>query len=605
MKRHHLLLQQIQAHLPEELANALPDSFLDSISAHYQKADQERNAVTESHSILHASLNSIYEAIMVVNLQGEISLFNPNFRSMFRIEDHHSSIETIVHLKDLLEEQLHQDSRLIEKINYSISHPETVTEYEFTTVHNKSIEAYSSPQWLGEKVVGQVWSFRDITELKLKEEEAKHRAYHDLLTGLPNRRLLSIKLNQALEKAAEHDNKTAVLFIDLDGFKDVNDSLGHRIGDTILKEVARRMEDRLPKDCLLARHDGDEFVVVLENQDNTVVAMTKAQELLEEFSEPFQVGNDNIYLSASIGVAIFPDHGDEAEKLISNADIAMYSAKQQGKNTCQQFLLESDAQTCHRLRIRNQIKTALEEEQFELFFQPKIDLETGSIRGAEALIRWRESDGHYKSPVEFIPIAEESGQIIPISQWVINRCCQHIQSWQDDLEDDFVLALNISAKHFQKGMLQEDMAMALQKYQVDPSKLELEVTETAIMDDIDLAIETLRELKRLGIRTAIDDFGTGHSSLNYLRRLPIEVLKIDKSFIDDILTSKEDRTLVKGIIDMVHALGIEVVAEGVENHHIAEQLHTMSCDLVQGFHYCKPIPEQEFLGLMRERLCYI
>jgi len=310
-------------------------------------------------------------------------------------------------------------------------------------------------------------------------------------------------------------------------------------------------------------------------------------------------------MSVSIGVTIAPDYGDEADKLISNADMAMYQAKQKGKNTYEFFNTSKDTEAYHRLTIRNQINVALENKEFELFFQPKICLESGSIKGAEALIRWKSEDGSFRSPMEFIPIAEESGQIIPISQWVIQRCGEHLNDWKSHLDDDFVLALNISAKHFQKGQLQADMAQVLNQLNIDPSKLELEVTETAIMDDLDLAVDTLNELKKLGIRTAIDDFGTGHSSLSYLRKLPIEVLKIDKSFIDEILISQEDRTLVKGIIDMVHALGIEVVAEGVENHQMAELLQEMNCDLVQGFHYCKPISEADFMELIKSRQCYI
>ncbi|MFT6122161.1 MAG: EAL domain-containing protein (putative c-di-GMP-specific phosphodiesterase class I) [Oleiphilaceae bacterium] len=310
-------------------------------------------------------------------------------------------------------------------------------------------------------------------------------------------------------------------------------------------------------------------------------------------------------MSASIGIALAPDHGNSPDQLISNADIAMYQAKQRGKNAFVIYQNKLNEQAPHRLKIRNQLSIALEKNQFELFFQPKISLETGTIKGAEALIRWSTTDGQYRSPLEFIPIAEENGQIIPISQWVIKRCCQYLKDWQNDLDDDFVLALNISARHFHKGLLQQDMAKIISEVGIDPTKLELEVTETAIMDDIDLAVQTLTELKKMGIRTAIDDFGTGHSSLSYLRKLPIEILKIDKSFIDEILISQEDQTLVRGIINMVHALGIEVVAEGVENHSMASLLQEMNCDLVQGYHYCRPVPEKEFIELIRNRQCYI
>lgn len=605
MTHHHLLSKQIETYLTPEMSEALPKGFVDAINNSYRLADQESDALKASASLLHTCLNSIHEAILAIDLQGNIQLFNPNFRSLFRLDDSRQEIESLAQLADYFSNKLGETNHPINTIQNALKHPERISDHEFTLNSNRTIEAFSSPQWLGESIVGQVWSFRDITDVKLQEEEAKHRAYHDFLTGLPNRRLLTQRLNQVLQSASGEQDKTVVLFIDLDGFKDVNDFLGHNIGDMMLKEVAERLLNFLPKNSLLARHGGDEFVAILDQQQNTIRAIEISQKILQSFHEPFNIGPEPLSMSASIGIASAPEHGDDADKLISHADIAMFNAKQQGKNTFQLYHIEKEEPTSHRLKIRNELNTAIENDAFELFFQPKISLDTGSIKGAEALIRWPNGDGSYRSPMEFIPIAEENGQIIPISQWVIRQCCKHLQAWQSDLDEDFVLALNISAKHFQKGQLQEDIATTLKAFDIEPRRLEIEVTETAIMDDIDLAVETLEQLKELGIRIAIDDFGTGQSSLNYLRKLPIEILKIDKSFIDEILTSKEDRTLVKGIIDMVHALGIEVVAEGVENHHMAELLHDMDCDLVQGYHYCKPVPEQEFLGLMQESLCYI
>jgi EAL domain-containing protein (putative c-di-GMP-specific phosphodiesterase class I) len=344
----------------------------------------------------------------------------------------------------------------------------------------------------------------------------------------------------------------------------------------------------------------------MENQRSSHLAEAFSNRVLQSFqSQPFQLGEDGIYISTSIGIAIAPEHGDDTDKLVAHADIAMYQAKTHGKNNYKIFRADREDMPSHRLKIRNQLKQALEQDEFELFFQPKISLESGMIKGAEALIRWQSSKGEYRSPIEFIPIAEESGQIVPISQWVIRRSCQYLKSWGEFLPEDFALALNISAKHFQRGQLQADIAALLKQFDIRPSQLELEVTETAIMDDVALAAETLKALKALGIRTAIDDFGTGHSSLSYLRKLPIEILKIDKSFVDEILSSREDRTLVKGIIDMVHALGIEVVAEGVENHEMAMLLNDMKCDLVQGYHYCRPVCEAEFIELIRSQQCYL
>lgn len=570
-----------------------------------QTLEATKNALQESNSMLEASLNATHEALLGFDLFGNIRLFNSNFRSLFGLDGLTRAPQSLNDFIALAESRIEQPSVLIREIRHTLANPTQQSECEFRTTLGRTIECYSNPQWLGQKVAGQVWSFRDISELKLKEEEARHRAYHDILTGLPNRRLLSLRLNQALQQDAQHGRQTIVLFMDLDGFKDVNDSLGHSVGDALLKDVSMRLESLLPRNTTLYRHGGDEFVAIMEGQYSTLLAEDFASRTLEAFHSAFPLGDEDVYISTSIGIAVAPQHGTDTDKLVAHADIAMYQAKQKGKNTFKIYQPDREAMPSHRLKIRNQLNIALEQDEFELFFQPKISLESGTIKGAEALIRWRPDGGDYRSPIEFIPIAEESGQIVPISQWVIRRCCQHLNDWKEFLPEDFVLALNISAKHFQRGKLQSDMAIALTQFSVPASQLELEVTETAIMDDVDLAVETLNELKRLGIRTAIDDFGTGHSSLSYLRKLPIEILKIDKSFIDEILSSKEDRTLVKGIIDMVHALGIQVVAEGVENHEMAVLLHEMRCDLVQGYHYCRPICEAEFIELIKRRQCYL
>lgn len=634
---HRLIQRQIKKFLPSDFQIDEFAAFINSVDQAYLQSDndrallersieltsqelRERNeelqkqiselkatqlALKESHSLLHASLASSHEAILVLDLKGNIRLYNPNFSKMFHIDLEEQAISNISELMLKADLLIPPPNNFTNELENSLLEPEHQSIIEFRTRFGRTIEAYSNPQKRLAEVIGQVWSFRDISDLKLKEEEARHRAYHDLLTGLPNRRLLANRLNDALDQAKETSFLTIVLFIDLDGFKDVNDSLGHGVGDSLLKSITNRLEALLPEDCLLSRHGGDEFIAVMEKQENSQESQRFAQSIVDSFNTPFNLDEEAIYMSASIGISIAPIHGTSSEKLISHADIAMYQAKKRGKNTFVIYDEELNSQPAYRLKVRNQINIALEQEQFELYFQPKIDLETGSIKGAEALIRWPQEDGSFRSPLEFIPIAEENGQIIPISQWVIIKCCEYLHIWQDDLDDDFVLALNISARHFHRGLLQEDLAISLKTHSIDPSKLELEVTETAIMDDLDLAVQTLNELKKMGIRTAIDDFGTGHSSLSYLRKLPIEILKIDKSFIDEILISQEDRTLVRGIINMVHALGIEVVAEGVENHQMATLLQEMHCDLVQGYHYCAPIPAQEFLSMVKSRKCFI
>lgn len=637
MPYHRLTARQIKKLLPADIKPEDIAAFLDAVDQAYVQADEDRvllersveltsqeliernqelqtqiaklnatqSALKDSHALLHASLISSHEAILLLSLEGKIRLYNPNFSRLFHVDLKEQAIVTIHELLTEIDLLIPPPNNISMEILRSLSEPNHHAICEFKTRFGRTIEAHSKPQKKGLEIIGQVWSFRDISELKLKEEEAKHRAYHDLLTGLPNRRLLSVRLNEALSASKLSEHLTIVLFIDLDGFKDVNDSLGHGVGDTLLKSITGRLEQLQPENCLLSRHGGDEFVAVLERQANSKTAQEFAKKLVDSFSLPFHLGEEIIYMSASIGISIAPMHGQTSERLVSHADIAMYQAKKRGKNTYVIYDDDLNSQPAHRMKVRNQVNIALEQEQFELFFQPKVCLETGSIKGAEALIRWRQQDGSLRSPLEFIPIAEENGQIIPISQWVIHKCCEYLQRWKPHLEDNFVLAINISARHFHRGLLQEDLAMSLGKFSIDPRKIELEVTETAIMDDVDLAVQTLKELKRMGIRTAIDDFGTGHSSLSYLRKLPIEILKIDKSFIDEILTSHEDRTLVRGIIEMVHALGIQVVAEGVENHQMASLLREMNCDLVQGYHFCPPIPASDFLKLVINRQCYL
>lgn len=635
MAHHSLIRSQIKQHLDEQTTHLTP--FIEAVNQAFDQSDadkreleatirdnqaelEQRNAelaaqirelqntktaLQESYSLLQTSLSSTYDGLFLIDTNGSIRLTNPNFNKMFRMNTFNAGLAHVNDFVEHTETIVNENSQFGVALRKSIEAPEHSINIEITTKDGRWIEAHSKAHWYVNEIVGQVWSFRDVSALKLKEKEAEHRTFHDFLTGLPNRRSLLARLRKSIDESLHVQNDVIVMFIDLDGFKDVNDSLGHSVGDSLLIEVARRMESKLPRNATLTRHGGDEFVAILARQQGLHEAHTYSERILGCFSAPYHIGKQDIYMSVSIGIASMKDHGEDPGRLITCSNLAMTQAKKQGSNIYQLYDASTSSQCEHRLRIRNEINQALEQDQFELFFQPKICLESGIIKGAEALIRWRMSDGSFRSPMEFIPIAEESGQIIPITQWVIRKCCEYLKEWMPHLDSDFVLALNISAKHFQRGLLQEHVAEVLRDVKTLPSMLELEVTETAIMDDIDLAVSTLNELKRLGIRTAIDDFGTGYSSLSYLRKLPIEVLKIDKSFIDEIPESAEDRTLVKGIIDMVHALGIEVVAEGVENHEMAVLLQNMNCDLVQGYHYCRPIADKDFISLIKESLCYI
>ncbi len=573
-----------------------------------------KSALESSHELLQATLNSTYDGLMVLDLKGKIRLHNPAMRNLFgAIVDLNTFDGFWRHCYSRLtlpgktrkrkkpkSKNAQGSKKAAELLSAMAKSPEEPQFLELVLDGAVTLEVHSLPQF-SEKppktVIGQVLCFRNVTELKLREAEARHRAYHDQLTGLPNRSLFSEQIEEAMRKGERRNLKTILLFIDLDGFKDVNDTLGHSIGDILLKEAADRLEASLHPEDTLSRHGGDEFIAMLELQKDSARATQAAEAILEALQTPFVLGKEHVVMSASVGIAIAPNDGAEPDTLINKADLAMYHAKEQGKNNYQFFAKELERLSCHRLSIRSQLKHALDNEMFTLYFQPKISLASGIIEGAEALIRWPLGDGKFHSPMEFIPVAEETGQIIGISQWVIRRCAEYLQAWQKDLPSYFSLAINISAKHFRRGV-REDIEQVLVSHQIKPSQLEIELTETAVMDDVEQAIEILQALREVGIKTAIDDFGTGYSSLGYLRRLPIDILKIDKSFIDEILTTPEDRVLVKGIIEMVHALGISVVAEGIEKKEMGILLKHMHCDMAQGYYFCKPIPADEFIKLI-------
>jgi len=465
------------------------------------------------------------------------------------------------------------------------------------------------PKWLdlvavrsepGRAVTHYLAFFNDLSASKVAEERIRLLAYHDPLTGLPNRLLLTDRLAHALASARRRAGYLALLFVDLDRFKNVNDSLGHAVGDKLLWEIARRLNTCVREEDTVARVGGDEFVIVLENLSDKQDAVCIANKIHQAFERPIDIDTHCLHASASIGIALYPDDGDNAEILMQNADTAMYQAKASGRNNFQFFAPFMNAHVRERLDLENTLRLALERGQFELYFQPIVDLAGGDIPCAEALIRWRHPEHGLVSPDKFIPIAEETGFITQIGDWVLARACMELAGWRAAGVRAPRLSLNVSARQFRQPGLAERIRQILLMHDVDAGQIDLEVTEGALMEQPDVAARILGELKAMGLGIVIDDFGTGYSSLAYLKTFPIDKLKIDRSFVRDILTDNSDREITLAVIDLSHNLGLKVVAEGVEEPGQLEFLRNHGCDAVQGYYYSRPLPADAFLAYLRD-----
>jgi len=437
-------------------------------------------------------------------------------------------------------------------------------------------------------------------QLEEVNAQLQHVAMHDALSGLPNRLLLADRLSQAIAQAERHQNRFAVFVVDLDRFKAINDSLGHLAGDAMLKEVARRLASVLRKADTLARLGGDEFVLVLNEISSAQDVETIAGRVLADIARPVKLSDLELHTSASIGISLFPADGTDAETLLQHADAAMYHAKKNGRNTYQLFVLAMNAFAKDRLELENGLRRALVQGEFVLHYQPKVDVRDGGIDSAEALIRWQHPTRGLTGPLDFIPLAEESGLILPIGEWVLREACRQACAWQTAGLRPLRVAVNLSAQQFRQKNLVAVVRSALNAARLEPRYLELELTESAVMHDAEQSIEILQQLSALGVRISVDDFGTGYSSLSYLRRLPLDKLKIDRAFIRDVVTSRDDAAIVRAIVSLAHNLRLKVIAEGVETPDQLAFLRELGCDQYQGYHYSVPVPDNVFVEMLRE-----
>jgi diguanylate cyclase (GGDEF)-like protein/PAS domain S-box-containing protein len=442
----------------------------------------------------------------------------------------------------------------------------------------------------------------DVTDRKRVEEQIQHQAYHDALTGLPNRMLFLDRLQIALAHARRQGGQPAVLFLDLDDFKVINDTLGHATGDRLLQGLAERLITNVREDDTVARMGGDEFTLLLPNVGRVEDAARLAGKLLEAVAQPFQIDGQDLFVTTSVGVSLYPGDGEDAETLLKNADRAMYRAKELGRNNYQLFAPALNVRAVNRLSLETRLRRALEREEFLLHYQPQVNLATRRIVGLEALIRWREGDGALLEPAEFIPVAEEARLILPLGQWILRAACKQARAWQDQGLPEVRLAVNLSARQFQQQDLIRSVFFAVRDAGLPPRRLELEITESAAMQNVDRTIGMLHGLRDMGVRISMDDFGTGHSSLSYLKRFPIDAVKIDQSFVRDMTSDPSDAAIVKAIVAMAHSLGLNVVAEGVETLAQADFLRRTGCDEMQGYLVGRPLPADEITEALRARV---
>ena len=448
------------------------------------------------------------------------------------------------------------------------------------------------------QVTGAVIVFHDVSMARAMVLEMSHLAQHDVLTDLPNRLMLNDRLTQAISLARRNHHQLAVLFLDLDGFKNINDSLGHFVGDKLLQSVATRLSASVRKSDTVSRQGGDEFVILLPEVAHAEDAATSAAKIISELKKVHSVGEHCLCVTASIGISTYPGNGEDAETLIKNADTAMYHSKQTGRDKCQFFRPDMGLNAVERQSLEGQLRYALERRELLLHYQPKVNLKTGAITSVEALLRWQHPERGLLLPGQFLTIAEDTGMIVAIGQWVLREACRQTREWQNAGLVAVPVAVNISTLEFRSEHFLEGIQLALKNTCLDPRYLELELTETVLMRHADSAAYTLGQLKNIGVRLAIDDFGTGYSSLSYLTRFPIDALKLDQSFVQDIVASSENAIVVSAVISMGRSLKHRIIAEGVETLEQLAFLQARGCDEGQGYYFSRPLGAGQFATLL-------
>jgi len=571
--------------------------------AERKRAEEERKRAEETlrrnEEHFRSLIENALDIITVLNSDGAIRYASPSVSRVlgYRPEDLIS--------KNIFELMHPDDAPYIFKTFLGVVQKRGVTPtLEFRFRHKEGswriLEAIGNNLLDDSGVAGIVVNSRDITQRKQAEETIRHLAYYDPLTKLPNRTLLNDRLAVELAQAHRTQQMLALVFLDLDRFKTINDTLGHTVGDRLLQGVTQRLTSCLREGDTIARLGGDEFMFLLPGIAHAEDAAKVAQRILEVLNPSFHLEGHEFHITASIGIVLYPTDGEDTKTLLKNADVAMYRAKDRGRNTYQFYTPAMNAAALERLILENSLRRGLEREEFVVYYQPQVNLYTGQIVGAEALVRWQHPELGLVPPMKFIPLAEETGLIIPLGEWVLRTACAQNKAWQEAGFPPLRIAVNLSAHIFKHKDVVKTIVRILKETGLDPDYLDLELTEGAVMENAETTITMLRELKEMGMHISIDDFGTGYSSLSYLKRFPIDILKIDQSFVRDIITDPDDAAIARLIITMAHTLKLKVIAEGVETEEQLLFLRSHECDEMQGYYFSRPVPAEAFTQLLRE-----
>lgn len=557
-----------------------------------QQVEDRTISLQESLSLIKATLESSNDGVLVINNQGMIIDYNQKFIAMWEIPQSTIDKKDEVELLEYMKNQLTNPNKFYTNMK-ELNTDKDAIKMDVTDLKNgKIFEYYTQPQKINGEVVGRVFDFRDITKRATLEKTLEHQAKHDALTGLPNRIMLHERIRQALGSSAQDHLSFVLFFIDFDRFKLINDSLSHAVGDELLQAVSARLQGCIRPEDTLARLGGDEFVIILSNINKEEYVLEKARELINIFQIPFKISGREVTLTASIGISIYPKDGTTGDILLRNADAAMYRAKELRGNNFKFYTDEMNSKSLAKLDYETQFRHAIANNEFFLCYQPEINLKSGKIVSAEALLRWQHPEKGVLLPLDFIPLAEETGLIVPLGEWVMRKACAQNKAWQDAGLSPIRVAVNVTAQQFVQQDLIELVRDVLKETSLSPEYLELELTENVIISSIEI-INTVIELKKLGITIAIDDFGTGYSSLSYLKKIPLDRLKIDSSFIQHIKGAEDDEVIIRAVISMAKSLDLEVLAEGVETQNQLDFLKTHECGDVQGYFLSKPLTVQE------------
>jgi diguanylate cyclase (GGDEF)-like protein/PAS domain S-box-containing protein len=557
-----------------------------------------------SLSLIQATLESTGDGILVMNRSSEIEDYNQKFLEMWGIPIELTQAQQDLSLLNFVLPQLKDPDTFLKHMQALYADPEATSNGVLEFIDGRVLEQYSQPQRLNGEIVGRVWSFRDVTQRYRNEATIHYQALHDLLTGLPNRILFHDRLSIALSQAARDRLHLVVMFLDLDRFKVINDTLGHAVGDLLLQGVAQRLQGCLRESDTISRWGGDEFTILLPNLSHVEEATTIAQRILTVMKPDFALERHTLHISTSVGIAIYPTDGHDAETLLKNADAALYRAKESGRNHYCLYTSAINSEATAQLAMENDLHRALERQEFTLYYQPQVNVMTGQITQMEALLRWQHPVQGLVPPNKFIPLAEENGLIVPIGEWALRTACAQARAWQDAGFTGMRVAVNLSVQQFRYPQLVTTVQQILRETQLAAADLELEITETTVMKNVELAQVILNELDAIGVSIAMDDFGTGYSSLSYLKKFPVRTLKIDQSFVRDLTTDPNDSAIVAAITAMGKVLKLNLIAEGVETEVQEYLLRSLDCQEMQGYLFSPPLPAEvatQFLHTVASR----